>query len=158
ASLHLERGARIMRVLIFQSGDPEPEPEAPYFARVGIGSKDIGPSPITEQLLSRLSTDFVDVERRSEEVAERQVRKAQMWSLWVPLGVAVVAAVASFAGTYFTSVLTVRSDLAALRLDFEKAKASIDNKDSLLKINTELDALKVRIKELQENSRGGQGR
>jgi dUTPase len=158
ASLHLEKGARIMRVLIFESSEPEPESVAPYFARVGIGPRDIGQSPITEQLLCRLSTDFVDVERRSEEVAKKEVHKAQMWSLWVPLGVAVVAAVASFAGTYFTSVLAVRNDLAALRLDFERAKAGLDNKDRISKINAELDALKVQIRDVQQTSRGGQGR
>jgi dCTP deaminase len=149
ATFHLERGAPIMRLVIFELTANETEAQMPYYARHQRAPGAIGSTPITEELLDRLSIDFVDVEKRAEQAAKKQTREAQVWSLWIPMGVALIAAVASFFGTYYASVISVKNELATLRTDFEKAKTGLEDKEALAKINSDLNTIRTQLNTLQ---------
>jgi deoxycytidine triphosphate deaminase len=56
SNFHLERGDPIMRILLFElpAGGV---PNAPYYIRAQLAPNGVGPSPITDELLDRLSVD-----------------------------------------------------------------------------------------------------
>jgi dCTP deaminase len=149
----LERGDHIIRLLIFQLANNESAPQAPYYVRAGLAADQIVSSPIDNDLLDRLSVDFVDVQNRAEEAAKAQINKAQLGALWLPVSVAIIAAAAS----YFTSTQSVKDDLNKLRNEFTQAKASIENKDTVYKIQTDLAALKEEVRKLQDAGRSAPG-
>jgi dCTP deaminase len=143
-SFHLERGDPIMRILVFEmaSGD---SPTDPYYSRAHLTSDQIGPSPITAELLDRLSVDFVDVEKRSVEAAERQINKTQIRANWIPVLAAIAAGLLGFGATYFTSTLSVKDDVAKLREQFIEAKSGLQNTDAVVRLQDEVTALKEEL-------------
>ncbi len=151
-SFHLERGDHIMRVLLFEL-PANYEPTAPYYARAGLGANEVGRSPITEELLDRLSIDFVDVERRSVSAAETQINKAQLRALWIPVAVAVVTGIIAAGGSYYTSTLAVKEDVIKLRDEFIQAKSGLENKDMIFKLENDITVIKDDLKQIRDSSR-----
>jgi dCTP deaminase len=140
-SFHLERGDPIMRVLLFELS-ADCSPNYPYYRRAGRPPDVVGPSPINRGLLERLSVDFVDVKKRSEEAATRQITKAQLRALWMPVVVALIAA----ASAYIGATLSNKDDLAKLREQFIEAKAGLEGKDAVIKLQNDIDVLKYELK------------
>ena len=139
-----------MRVLIFQLDTNEPEPTAPYYNRAQLPRDGIGPTPITAELLDRLSVDFVDVENRASDVAEKQINKAQVRAIWIPVIVAIASGVIAFGTSYLTSTLAVKEDLNKLRDDFIHAQAGLENKDSVNKIELDIASIKDQMNRIQQ--------
>lgn len=125
-NFHLERGDHIMRLLIFELDANAAGAQAPYHIRANLRKRGVGPSPINEELLDRLSIDFVDVEKRAIDAAEKQMNKAQNRALLVPVGAAFLAGVLSFGATYLTSVLSLKDELYRFREDYAGLRTKFD--------------------------------
>lgn len=80
----LRPGDKIMSVLFIRL---EGKPEFPFDVR----RPDPIPNPITEELLGRLSVDFVDVKKRAKKIATRAVISAGLLATFIPIGVAGLA-------------------------------------------------------------------
>lgn len=84
----LEKGGRLLRAL--------------FFEQEGVATTSLGsiPNPITEELLKRLSVDFLDVEKRTianaEKAIEKADRKTRILGLWIPLLGVVVSAIVAY--------------------------------------------------------------
>ena len=84
----LRPGGRLMRSLFIKFEEPA---KKSYLG---------GSNPIDEELLSRLSSDFLDVEDRARKVAERAVAKADFVSRALQIAVPVVVAIIGIYGTW----------------------------------------------------------
>jgi dCTP deaminase len=141
SSFHLERGDIIMRILIFEL---DAAVQAPYYARHHLGPNAVGPSPIGAELLDRLSIDFVDVEKRAIDAAEKEINKAQVRGLLAPIGAALLAGALSFGATYFTTVLSLKDEFHKFREDYSTLRTKFDQyekyDDRLKKVEDKLNA------------------
>ena len=120
----LRQGDRIMRVLFIPLENP---PEVPFDVRRP------GPlnTPITSELLSRLSVDFVDVEKRAQKIAKGAVRRAQLWAIRIPVVVAILALI----GNYWMVHPSLKGDVKKLtdRVDVNEKKLSQQVLDKRMK-------------------------
>jgi hypothetical protein len=69
----LELGDRLMRLMLFSLDGDSAHP-------VGEPSP-----PITEELLYRLSHDFLDIDERAKKAAKKEELRLRSWQLWVTL-------------------------------------------------------------------------
>jgi dCTP deaminase len=115
---------RIVRVLFIGL---EEEPRSSYQTR-HAGQPQT--TPITPELLQRLSVDFVSVEKRAQKIADEAVRKAQIWATAIP----VVVAVLTIGGTWLAGSLTNKGDIQKLadRVTVIEAKLSQQALDARL--------------------------
>ena len=98
----LQKGGRLLRALFFEQLDLTNKP---------LGSL---PNPITEELLQRLSVDFLDIEKRTianaQKAVEKAERKTKIIALYIPITVAIIGAMAA----YLTAVHAVKERVAKL--------------------------------------------
>ena len=144
----LRRGDPIMRVLIFEF-PADSSPDYPYYMRKGLAFDSIGQSPINRELLERLSVDFVDVEKRSVEAAKREVDKAQIRAMFVPIGTTLIAAAISAVAAYFAATLPIKDEVAKLRERFATAEKGLENKNTLDKLQNEIGLIREELKILE---------
>lgn len=103
---HLQRGQRIMRLLLFRltapahSGDPH---------RL---------TAIDEELLGKLSKDFLDVDNRTTAAAKKAVDEADLrikrWQVWGPLAGGVLTALASVYALYWSGNADLKAQIARI--------------------------------------------
>lgn len=126
----LARGERILRVMLFQLATPA-------MRKVGEA-----PPAVDQELLARLSHDFMDVDRRADEIARNVVAEAEIRiksrQVWVPLFGTVVGGL--FAVAYY-----IYSGHAELKAEVAKAQGQISNMSSLMT----LGAVDERLRALQ---------
>ncbi len=103
----LRAGDRIMRVLLIALDE---EPVASYSTR----HPDPWRTPITPELLGKLSADFVDVEKRAQDIADTSVKKAQVRATLIATVIPVVVAIIALGGTMWAGNLSVKGDLQKL--------------------------------------------
>jgi len=73
---------------------------APYGAR--LGGQPTGPA-VSEDRMSRLSRDFLQVEARAEKVAKNEESKTRRWALVAPALIAAIAVAGTALGAYVQS-------------------------------------------------------
>jgi dCTP deaminase len=124
---------RIIRVLFVELGD---EPDAPYNMR---HPNVLPTSPITPELLERLSIDFLDVEKRASDIVDVAVRKAQLSAMAIPIVVAVITLI----GSVLAANLLVKSDIQKLgeRVAGVESKQTLEDRvhkleEGFTKLNT----------------------
>jgi deoxycytidine triphosphate deaminase len=93
----LKKGDRVMRLLFFKLSGPVPV--------IPPGLRPV----VNDELLSRLSEDFLDVGNRAQEAADRAVSRSQ---LWVPV-LALIASVAAALFTAWTQTSHLNDDVSA---------------------------------------------
>jgi deoxycytidine triphosphate deaminase len=133
----LRRGDRIVRVLLFRLS---PAPAHDYQVR-HPGPKS---SAITEELLSQLSGDFMDVTKRADESAKKQISAAQLGiSIRVPIVAAAIGALITFAGNMLTNsqVKDVDRKVDALNARVDSLGGNVD----LGKIQAQINELKKKV-------------
>ena len=135
----LRKGDRIIRVIFINLTS---KPSAPYDLRHPGMNK----SPITAELLARLSSDFLDVERRSKKIANEAITKAQLWSA----GISALIVVLTVVLLPFLS----EDKTAALRDAVDKLEAKISLVDGRL----DAVSLEPRMKNLRPISQHYQPR
>jgi dCTP deaminase len=93
------------------------------------------PSGVIQATLNRLSTDFVDVERRAAKIAAREVTKSEVWAAVVPgiVSACIAALIALIVGSLS------QAPLQELRTDIRVLQSKADPNE-----------LKNQIKELKE--------
>lgn len=120
----LARGERIMRLMLFELAADAPVNTGPV------------PSPIDEQLLGKLSSDFLNIKSR--------ISKAANWvtvvSAWLPAVAAIVAAIISAAGAVYLSTQDLKDQIAKL----DAKVGAIGSKVDLSSITGRIDALEKR--------------
>src|SRR5215472_15074394 len=147
-SYSLNRGDRIMRVLVFEldNGDQV----APNLAGVPTG-----PVPhIATELLMRLSIDFLDVEKRAESIAKNALRdatyRATLLSAAIPVAVAVTSLISVL---YFSPLRGLQDDVAKLRNDISTAATKVEEKQDVFavegKLQQEVNALETKLATLR---------
>jgi deoxycytidine triphosphate deaminase len=129
----LKSGDRIIRVLFVPLSA---QPEADYGARHRSGML---PSPITPELLGRLSVDFLDVEKRASRIADGAVTKAQYRAALIATGIPVLVAFITLLGTIWTANLSTKSDIQKL-----------NNRVTVIETKLGEEALDERIRKLED--------
>jgi hypothetical protein len=118
----LKSGDRIMRLLLFRdpavSDPPDPPPD----------------SPLTEELLSRLSPDFLNVSERARLAAKREVDESGLgikkWQVWTSLSAAILVAVLAFAGNYITEQDRIELNREELLEKIQNVHADVSRLDA----------------------------
>jgi deoxycytidine triphosphate deaminase len=126
----LRAGDRIIRVIFIRLGAA---PQATYAAR--------HPGPagnsITPELMARLSTDFLDVEKRAQKIAEESVRKAQFWS-------------AGIAGTFTILAVIVPLWLTDRSAPLKDAISKLEGRTTILEGRLSDAALSARLQKVED--------
>jgi dCTP deaminase len=134
----LNRGERIMRVLVFELDNADQV--APNLVPIGPASL------ITNELLARLSVDFVDVEKRAKSVAERALSNATYRATWISAVIPVGLGVLGLIMTLFVSPLQgIKDDIVKLRGDISTTATKVDEKQDIYALETKLATLKAEI-------------
>jgi|SRR5579862_6801988 len=134
----LRRGDKIMRVLFFElSQAAQTTPAA------GIGA--LG-NMITTELLSRLSVDFVDVDKRSKTIANdavsRATIRATVISALIPIGLALITFIAT---AYFGPLQGIKDDISKVQQNFSTTATKLDEQKDVYVLTTELATLKIQL-------------
>ncbi len=106
---------------------------------------------VTHTHLTKLAADFLDVERRAEDVAKKSERSARWVGIGVPVAVALIALGASIYSTYYSAVTRMN--------EFDKKlveiKAALDKDISNLDHKLDRQRLEKRIEELERFTNKG---
>jgi deoxycytidine triphosphate deaminase len=88
----LKKGDRIMRLVFFRD------------ASIAGDAKKEGDSPLTDEMMGRLSHDFLNVSERATEAAKKMVAKSELGlkrlGIWVPVATALIAVGVTIYGSY----------------------------------------------------------
>ncbi len=109
----LYRGQRIMRLMLFALPAAEP-------------LVDPSTSPINEELLGKLSPDFLDVHSRVGAAIERAGWRIQARNAWIPLATAIAGGALAFLLNYWINVQQMKLDIAGLQTKFEVIGSKVD--------------------------------
>jgi dCTP deaminase len=134
----LREGDRIMRVLFLNLAV---RPLASYGERhKAENARDV----ITEELLGRLSVDFVDVEKRARKVANKAVKKAAALATVIP---ALIAAAVLLANSYI-GLDPIRESISTIgaRLAVVESKQTGSLEERIRKIEESISALNTPAK------------
>lgn len=128
----LERGQKIVTLLLFRLSQPS---HADWSTRNPAGS-----ALPNHAAISRLSRDFVDVQKRAEDVAKKQ---GALWSVSITAGAALVLGVLQL----FTSGgLFSRSDVAEIKRRQDMVEYDLKNR---VNIELEMQELQSHMKDLE---------
>lgn len=108
-------------------------------------------SNVTQSYISKLGADFLDVERRAEDVATKSERSARWVGIGVPVGVALISLGASFYLTYYSAV----SRMNEFDKKMVEIKASLDRDISNINNKLERQSLEKRLEELEKLTKKG---
>jgi dCTP deaminase len=138
----LKRGDRIVRLLLFKL-------DAPVHA--GYGARHPEPSRLpNEEDISRLSEDFVNVDRRAKKIARAQGLR---WSIGISAGVAVIVA---FLQLWGTGNLFSRKDIEELKKRQDLVEYDVKNR---VIIEQKLADFDNRLQDIERPKvRGSQGK
>lgn len=120
----LRRGERIMRLMLFQVVAGAVLPPAA--------------SPISEELLGKLSPDFLNVRDRVAQAIERAGWHLQLKNAWLPILAAIISGAGAFLLSYFVNVQQMKVDIAGLQ-------AKVEAKVDMPAIEQRLKALEARV-------------
>jgi dCTP deaminase len=127
-SFHLKSGDVIVTLLFFRLDQP---PRKSYPER---NPKITG--GVTEEQLSRLAKDFLDFQRRAEDIVKQAERKAIWWTAGVPIVAALIGVIGSFAAAYVFTASRVHDietrmvrDKASLDIDINNLKNKLDDRN-----------------------------
>jgi deoxycytidine triphosphate deaminase len=135
----LSRGHRIMRLMLFRlhAAQPVLMPTA---------------SPISEELLARLSPDFLNVRDRVSTAIETAGWRLQARSAFVPIVVAIVTAFGAFVLNYWFNVQQMKLDIGNLQAKLDAIGSKVD----FGTIDERLKSLEARLpKTTQSGNRAG---
>jgi dCTP deaminase len=124
----LERGQRIMRLMLFRLSGAEPA--------LGVPG-----SPIGEELLSALSPDFLNIQDRVSAAVERAGWRLQARNAWLPLAAAIVTAAGAFILNYWLNVQQTNQEIAKLQAKVDAIGSKVD----LGAIDQRLEKLEARF-------------
>jgi dCTP deaminase len=123
----LYRGQRIMRLMLFRLSEAEP------LLLPAL-------SPISEELLAKLSPDFLNVHDRVSAAIERAGWRLQARNAWVPIAAAILTAAGAFALNYWVNVQQMKLDIGSLQAKVDAIGSKVD-----------LGTLDQRLKSLEEH-------
>jgi dCTP deaminase len=123
----LYREQRIMRLMLFRLTAAEPPLQA-------------GSSPISEELLGKLSPDFLNVSDRVSTAIERAGWRLQTINALIPLATAIAGGVLAFFLNYWINVQQTKLDIASLQAKIDTIGSKID-----------LGTIDQRLKNLEAN-------
>lgn len=109
----LYRGQRIMRLMLFALPLAEP-------------LVDPRTSPVNEELLGKLSPDFLDVHSRVGAAIERAGWRIQARNAWIPLATATAGGALAFLLNYWINVQQMKLDIEGLQTKFDVIGSKVD--------------------------------
>ena len=109
----LYRGQRIVRLMLFALPAVEP-------------IIDPTTSPINEELLAKLSPDFLDVHSRVGAAIEQAGWRIQARNAWIPLATAIAGGALAFLLNYWINVQQMKLDIAGLQAKLDVIGSKID--------------------------------
>ena len=139
---HLRRGDKIVRLLLFKLAV---DPLVPFNEREGRSSAKAS-TLITDELLERLSPDFLDVRERASVEARKAVRGIEaLQKIGLPLAVAILSAAAAFAAATLTVGKQAEDKIETLA----DRTAKLEGRIGGLGGNVNLDDVEKRLKNLE---------
>ena len=122
----LVHGARCITLTLFRLARAA---AAPYSTRIGAPST----SPVTQELLTRLSLDFAAIENRAEKIADKAAQKMDISTKRIQVIATIIIAVLTVGGYIITSriseriaTLEAQIKIDALEERIEKLERSVD--------------------------------
>lgn len=145
ADFPLKVGDRILRVLLFKD------------ASIVGSAKSESSDPVTKEILERLSHDFLNVEQRATQVADKVVGKAELNIKRASIAVPIIASILAALISYFSAFSPLKDRIAdnkadltkqieAVKDDVSSLKAKQDSSTSFASINDRLKRLEVEVK------------
>ena len=129
----LRQGERLLRLLILQL---EKNVERPFQPRPT--------GPIDDELLARLSHDFVNVEARAADAARRAVDNADSRARMLQIVIPVVTALLGIAGTWYATSEKTQDRLAQIEARIpDKIQERLSKAEALVPIVSRLDGLEL---------------
>lgn len=113
---HLAAGDPIVSMLLFRLGRAA---EADYAAR-NPGTH----GEVREELLARLSPDFLDVDRRARKAAATEESKTRRWGLAAPI----IVGLLTFGGVYVQTDRAHKDDIQKLQQDIKVLQTKLEAK------------------------------
>lgn len=143
----LQSGDRLLRAMVFRLDRP---------TALAVAAGD----PLTEELLQRLSPDFLSVNERVDTAAKRAIDASDKRNLLrqavMPLVVAVVTAVLTYAAGYWSLKDKFEARLAELEASAKasaEAKARLDLLNDRLDLLSRIEALDSEVKSLKQGAK-----
>jgi hypothetical protein len=112
-AFHLYKGEVIMRVMLFKLRWDVAKP---------VGAV---PSPLTEELLSRLSHDFLDIDDRARKAAKQEELRLKSTQVWVTFGGAIVTAIIGATLALLYQFSSAQRDIANVQRDLAKIEGRL---------------------------------
>lgn len=137
----LRRGERVVRVLFFKL---KADAKVPYDKRKGRTG---GRSFVTQELLGRLSPDFLNVNRRAREAATNAVRGVDLWAKVI---VPILTVLVSGGFSIILAMTTVGAENDRQLAELNERVSRLDGRIGGLGANVNLDALESRVSALEE--------
>ena len=131
----LKRGAGILRCLFFCL---DSSATIAYPARS---------SPITAELLERLSADFMNIEERAAKAAQKEVTKTDLKTKLYQFGLPVVVALIGVIGTVYATSGAIQERLTKLELSLPTAQQM----DARIGKIEAMSPLELRVEALEKN-------
>jgi hypothetical protein len=135
-TFHLYKGEIIMRVMLFKLNQDV--------------TKLVGapPSPLTEELLNRLSHNFLDIDERARKAAKAEELRLKSIQVWGTIGTAIVTAIV-------TATLALLYQASSAQRDIAKIEGRLGTLGGTLNLTTfdeqvrKIGTLEDRIKNLE---------
>jgi hypothetical protein len=108
----LYHGQRIMRLMLFRL------PPGPTLAATT--------SPVNEELLAKLSPDFLNVNGRVAEAIEKAGWRIQSLNALIPLGTAIIGGIIAFGLNYLVNTQEMKLDIANLQTKISGLGSKLD--------------------------------
>ena len=136
----LKRGDRLLRGIVFKL---ENSVAAPYATP--------NKSPVTEELLQKLSPDFLSVSSRAASAAKREIDAATNKGLFLQFALPVVATALAAVITYFATNSNLRNDFEQRIKSLEVTKASerLQKLETSVTFEKRLDAIDNKIQQFE---------
>jgi dCTP deaminase len=139
----LQPNERFLRALIFEFDAPAVSPLKPPFS-----------SPITQELLQRLSQDFLDVTNRAKKAAKDQIDDIARTKSWLQFGVPALFALFGVLVTSVTNYFVSTRDLTEQVKGLQDVHAArrLDDLENRIPTAQRLDALQREVDDLKAHS------
>ena len=144
----LRAGDKIVTLILIKM---HREAEKGWFERNEEKSK----KPDKEQV-NRLAPDFGDIENRAIKISKKEINKAHLKSLWVPVIAAVIAGVITLISTYLTVFKQPIKDLETAKSDIKAITANLQEVENVktdiadLKAKLDIEKLRKEIEDLRK--------
>jgi deoxycytidine triphosphate deaminase len=107
----------VCTMIFFQLRNSVPPFGSEHFTTVNNGASQIQIPTVVANYFPKLAKDFVDVTKRAQTIAKKEIDDAKLWQIGIPLLIALLTLIAGFVQTYYNNPL--EKDVSQLKSKIE---------------------------------------